>query len=120
MNTLRLDVVIPTYNRAALLPRALDSLLVAERPGGLDVGVTVVDNGSTDATRTVVEPFLSRFAGHLQYVYESRPGRSHALNAGIAASRGDLVGMIDDDEEVDRGWLLTIAEAFADPATDFI
>lgn len=117
---MRLDVVIPTYNRAALLPRTLESLLAADRPDGLDVGVAVVDNRSTDDTRAVVDSFVPRFGDRLRYVYEARPGRSHALNAGIAAARGDLVGMIDDDEEVDRSWLLTIAAAFADPTTDFI
>lgn len=116
---MRLDVVIPTHNRADLLPRALESLLAATRPDGLDVGVTVVDNRSTDRTRAVVESFAPRF-GDLRYVYESKPGRSHALNTGIAATSGDLVGMIDDDEEVDRGWFLTIAAAFRDPETDFI
>jgi glycosyltransferase involved in cell wall biosynthesis len=117
---MRLDVVVPTYNRAALLARALESLLAADRMDGLDVNVTVVDNRSTDDTRAVVESCMPRFGGHLKYVYENKPGRSHALNTGIAATCGDLVGMIDDDEEVDRGWLLTTAAAFEDPTTDFI
>jgi glycosyltransferase involved in cell wall biosynthesis len=117
---MRLDVLIPTYNRAALLARALESLLAAERPAALEVSVTVIDNRSTDDTRAVVEAFEPRFERRLHYLYESRAGRSHALNAGIAATRGDLVGMIDDDEEVDRAWLTTIAAAFADPKTDFI
>jgi len=117
---MRLDVVIPTYNRAALLRRTLESLLVAERPGGLDVSVIVVDNRSTDDTRAVVDTFSSRFGGALLYLYEAKPGRSHALNAGIAASTSDLVGMLDDDEEVDRRWLMAIADAFADPMVDFI
>jgi glycosyltransferase involved in cell wall biosynthesis len=117
---MRLDVVIPTHNRAWLLPRTLESLLAAERPRDLEWRVLAVDNRSTDDTRTVIESFMPRFGGGLQYVYESSPGRSHALNAGIAAGRADLVGMIDDDEEVDRGWLVTIATAFQDPGTDFI
>jgi glycosyltransferase involved in cell wall biosynthesis len=117
---LRLDVVIPTYNRAWLLRRTLDSLLTAERPTGLSVTVLVVDNRSTDDTRAVVEQYVPRFSGALRYVYESTPGRSSALNAGIAAGNGELVGMIDDDEEVDRGWLNTVADAFTDPNVDFI
>jgi glycosyltransferase involved in cell wall biosynthesis len=120
MKPISLDVIIPTHNRAGLLGRALQSLLDAERPPGLDVTVTVTDNRSTDHTREVVESFLQAFDGRLNYVYEPTPGRSPALNAGIAATHGDLVGMIDDDEQVDRRWLLTIAAAFADPATDFI
>jgi glycosyltransferase involved in cell wall biosynthesis len=80
----------------------------------------VVDNRSTDDTRAVVESFVPRFGGRLDYLYEAKPGRSHALNTGIAATHGDLVGMIDDDEEVNRAWLRTIATAFQDPATDFV
>jgi GT2 family glycosyltransferase len=120
MSEMRLDVVIPTHNRAWLLPRTLESLLDAHQPSALDVRIVAVDNRSTDATRAVIESFAPRFRGRLRYVYESRPGRSHALNAGIAASDGDLVAMIDDDEQVDPEWLLTIAKAFADPSTDFI
>ena len=117
---MQLDVVLPTYNRAALLPRALESLLAAARPSGLELTVTVVNNASTDDTCSVVERFMPRFGGRLRYMYESKPGRSHALNAVIAATCGGLVGMIDDDEEVDRAWLLTIAAAFEEPTTDFI
>jgi len=117
---MQLDVLIATYNRCELLTLALESLLTAEPPAACDVKVTVIDNRSTDQTRAVVESFMPRFEGRLAYLYESRPGRSHALNAGIAATRGELVEMIDDDEEVDRRWLLTIVKAFEDPATDFI
>src|SRR3982750_2500794 len=117
---MRLDVIIPTHNRAALLGRALQSLLAAAPPDAFDVDITVVDNRSTDDTPAVVQSFVPRFGGRLPYLYESKPGRSHALNAGIAATHGGLVGRIDDDEEVDYGWLRTIAAAFQDPATDFI
>ena len=117
---LRLDVVIPTFNRSSLLRRALDSLLAADRPAGLSTTVVVVDNRSTDDTRDVVQQYAPQFNGALRYVYEPQSGRSHALNAGIAASGGDLVAMIDDDEEVDREWLTTIATVFADASVDFI
>jgi glucosyl-dolichyl phosphate glucuronosyltransferase len=116
----RLDVIIPTFNREQLLERALLSLLAAEVPCGLDVHVTVVDNNSTDGTRALVERYLSSFDGRLQYLFESRPGRSAALNAGIAATSGDLVGMIDDDEEIDSRWFVSIRDAFSAGDVDFI
>jgi glycosyltransferase involved in cell wall biosynthesis len=115
-----LDVVIPTYNRAALLGRTLASLLAADPPDTTEVRVTVSDNRSSDDTRQLVESFAERFNGRLQYVYESTPGRSSALNRAIAATSGDLVAMIDDDEEVARTWLRCIEQAFQDPGTDFI
>ncbi len=47
---MRLDVLIPTYNRAGLLRRAVRSLLAAPVPEGLEVGLPVVDNNSLDET----------------------------------------------------------------------
>ena len=117
---MRLDVVIPTLNRSTLLARTLTSVRAAERPPGLDVGVIVVDNGSRDDTAEVVRAAERDFGGPLRYLLERRPGKSHALNSGIAASDAELIGMIDDDEEIDRGWLLAVARAFADERLDFI
>jgi glucosyl-dolichyl phosphate glucuronosyltransferase len=115
-----LDILIPTYNRAALLARTLESLLAAERPESMPFTVTVCDNRSTDETPAVVKSFEERFGGRLRYLYEATPGRSSALNAAIVATHGDLVSMIDDDEEVDRSWLRCIERLFRDPETDFV
>jgi len=117
---MQLDVVIPTYNRQDLLSRTLDSLLAARVPPGLAVSVTVVDNNSKDNTRGIVEGYMSQFAGRLNYVFESRQGRTSALNAGIAATKGDLIGMIDDDEEVAAGWYECVHAAFSAGDVDFI
>jgi glycosyltransferase involved in cell wall biosynthesis len=115
---MRLDVVIPTYNRQQSLSRTLESLDRARVPDGLAVSVTVVDNNSTDETRAVVEGWKTRLP--VSYVYEPRQGRSFALNAGIDATKGDIIGFIDDDEEIDESWYETIQEAFKASDLDFI
>jgi hypothetical protein len=79
---MRLDVLIATYNRSDLLADALESVLIADRPAGWDVSVTVIDNRSTRRHQAVVESFIPRFDGRLHYLYEPQAGRSHALNAG--------------------------------------
>ena len=117
---MRLDVIVPTYNRQDLLPLALNSLFAAEVPAGVQVTVTVVDNNSTDGTRQVIESFREKYGERIQYVFEQQQGRSHALNAGIAATSGDLVGIIDDDEEIDPSWYKTAVAALADGSLDFI
>jgi len=117
---MRIDLVIPTYNREALLRRTLESLLAAEQPEGLDVRVTVVDNNSTDGTRIVVQQFQPRFEGRLFYLLETRRGKSNALNSGIASGSGDFVGMIDDDEEVCAKWFVTIKETISKHKVDFL
>jgi glucosyl-dolichyl phosphate glucuronosyltransferase len=117
---MRLDVIVPTYNRHQMLKQTLNSLLRGQIPSKLDVKVTVVDNNSTDNTRQVVEEWSQKFGGRLNYVFESRQGRSSALNAGIRSTDGDLVGMIDDDEEIDERWFTRVQDAFSQPDVDFV
>jgi glucosyl-dolichyl phosphate glucuronosyltransferase len=117
---MQLDVIVPTYNRADLLKLTLESLLTAAVPTGLEVNVTVVDNNSKDSTKVLVQSFQERFGDRIRYHFESKQGRSHALNAGITATTGDLVGMIDDDEEIDSTWYQTIFAAFNSKRLDFI
>ena len=117
---MQLDVIVPTYNRQDLLKLTLESLFTASIPSGLNVRVTVVDNNSKDDTRLLVQHFQQRFGDRLRYEFESKQGRSHALNAGITSTTGDLVGMIDDDEEIDSQWYTTVFETFNNSDVDFI
>jgi len=117
---MRLEVVVPTYNRADLLPVCLKSLQSANIPPGLTVGITIVDNNSADNTREVVESSQKHFGGRLRYLFESKQGRSAALNTGIIGSESDLVGFIDDDEEIDQTWYEKIYHAFTSYDVDFI
>ena len=114
-----LDVVIATHNRANLLADAIDSVFQAT-PAPFTTSVIVVENNCTDGTADVLSAATARHGDRVRVVHERKPGRSPALNAGIAAAAGDLVATIDDDETVNHDWLLVIAEAFADPGTDFI
>ena len=116
---MRLDVVIPTYNRQQSLSRTLYSFQRARVPRGLTVGITVVDNNSSDDTPSVVEKWKDKLPG-ITYVYERRQGRSFALNAGIEATAGDLIGFIDDDEEVEESWYESVYQAFTTRDVDFI
>lgn len=117
---MRLDVIIPTYNRQSLLERALESLFIAPIPKGMQVGITVVDNNSSDNTAVTIQNWKARFGDRLSYVFEPRQGRSHALNAGIKTTGGDLVGFIDDDEEIASNWYECVCGAFSTMDVDFI
>jgi glycosyltransferase involved in cell wall biosynthesis len=74
--------------------------------------VLVVDNNSTDETRAAVEACQQEFELEILYLFEPRQGKSRALNTAIENASGDLVGMIDDDEEVTENWLAAIADVF--------
>ena len=117
---MKLDVIIPTFNRAEGVKQTLDSLLAADVPAGMQVLITVVDNNSRDKTSEVVAEYARQFPGRVNYVFEKKQGRSHALNAGIAATSYELVGMIDDDEEIESGWYRTVFEAFSQTDVEFV
>lgn len=86
------SVVIPTFNRAVFLPDAIDSVL---RQTYDDFELFVVDDGSTDDTIAVVEPYKQR----LTYIPREGPrGPSAARNEGIRAAKGEFLAFLDSDD----------------------
>lgn len=117
---MKLDVVVPTYNRSLLLQRTIASLLQAPIPAGLDVTILIVDNNSKDDTEQVVRQIQAQTGRPLVYILEKNQGLSNARNAGIRAGSGDIIGFIDDDEEIDKNWYTVAAREFADSAVQYI
>ncbi len=85
------SVIIPTYNRAHLLPRCLDSVL-SQALAPLEI--IVVDDGSTDSTRNLVQ---SAYPG-VTLISQENKGVSAARNAGIRAGAGDWLAFLDSDD----------------------
>lgn len=86
------SAVIPTYNRADLVTRAIRSALAALSPGD---EIIVVDDGSTDDTAAIVEAF----GPPVRLLGLEHGGAGAARNAGFAAARGPLVAFLDSDDE---------------------
>jgi len=93
MSELTVSVVIPTYNRAGLLGRAIQSVL--SQLGRPDE-IIVVDDGSTDGTaelvRTLAEP-------RIRYIRQSHAGAGAARNRGVSEATRDLIAFLDSDDE---------------------
>ncbi len=104
---LDVSVVVSTYNRAAVLRHALDSLLQQEPPG-LHYEIVVVDNNSTDSTRGLVESFLARGCPNLRYLFEPRQGVAYGRNTGILSSQAPIIAFTDDDVIVAPDWIATL------------
>lgn len=102
-----ISAIICTHNREAYLPAAINSLL---RQNFDNYEIIVVDNASTDNTRTLVEPYLSD--SRVRYVYEERLGLSIARNTGANVANGSLLAYLDDDAEASQGWLSAIAHIY--------
>jgi glucosyl-dolichyl phosphate glucuronosyltransferase len=107
------SIVLPTYNRAAGLRRAVESaLLQTAAPDSYEL--IVVDNNSPDETRAVVEGLAQEYSREIRYVLERQQGVSYARNAGIAAATAPIVAFFDDDVCVAPNWVETIRQAFAE------
>lgn len=87
------SVVIPAYNRARVLPRAIQSVLDQTRT---DLEVIVVDDNSSDDTETVVGRFDDERVSYVRH--ETNQGGSGARNTGIDATDGEYVAFLDSDD----------------------
>ncbi|MEV6848908.1 glycosyltransferase [Actinoplanes sp. NPDC051411] len=109
------SVVTPTYNRAHTLRDAFSGLL--EQQAALEW--IVVDDGSTDRTKALVEQLADRAPFPVRYLRQAHAGKHLAVNRGVAAARGELVALLDSDDALLPGALDRLLEhwvAIADPA----
>jgi glycosyltransferase involved in cell wall biosynthesis len=88
----KVSVILPTYNRANLLPVAVESVLSQDYR---DFELIVVDDGSTDATREVLHSYSDP---RIRSLTQENLGIGSALNAGIEAARGSFIARIDSDD----------------------
>lgn len=120
--TLPVDVsiVISTYNRCGALAEAIQTVMEQE-PGGPRFELIVVDNNSSDATRTVVDEAIRTWGAGLSYVFEGKQGLSHGRNAGIARARAPIIAFTDDDVRASPVWVREIKRVFdSNPEVDFV
>jgi len=109
---MRITVLICTRDRAEELERTLEALLC---PANLEVegwNIVVIDNGSRDRTAQVCQAFEARFPDHFSFCFERKPGKSNALNTGIAVAKGDVIAFTDDDVTCAPDYLQAIRTVF--------
>ncbi len=87
-------VIIPTYNRAKPLLEAVESVLQQDF---LDFELIVIDDGSTDNTRQLMETEAAK-DGRIRYIYQENAERSAARNHGIEISKGKYICFLDSDD----------------------
>jgi glycosyltransferase involved in cell wall biosynthesis len=117
-----ISVIIPTYNRAAVLPRAIDSVLAQK---GVDFELIIVDDGSTDNARGTFTgerrtlalsvpryPFPEILFPVPRVFRQENRGPAAARNAGIGHAKGDWIAFLDSDDEWKPGKLKAQLEFF--------
>jgi glycosyltransferase involved in cell wall biosynthesis len=88
----KVSVIIPTYNRAGVLTRAVQSVLAQTLQ---NFELIIVDDGSQDATREIVGGFED---SRIRYFFKSNGGAASARNLGLSKAAGDFVSFLDSDD----------------------
>lgn len=115
------SVIVPSYNREKLIVEAMDSVWAQTyRP----IELIIVDDGSTDNTREVVEKWGTEHGVdgdfHLRYFYQKNAGASAARNRGLIESRGEFIQFLDSDDLIYPERLERLVKVFKDTGADFI
>ena len=91
-----LSFVVPCYNSAAYMEKCVDSLL----PGGEDVEILIVDDGSVDETAEIADRYASCYPGIVRAIHKANGGHGSAVNAGIENASGLYFKVVDSDDWV--------------------
>jgi glycosyltransferase involved in cell wall biosynthesis len=111
------SVIIPCYNYGWLLSETLDSMLAQTYPHW---EVLIIDDGSTDNSRTVAEDYQRRDK-RFRYIYQANGGMSSARNRGLRVAKGEYIQFLDaDDLLATRKLELQVAFLDANPAVDIV
>lgn len=115
MSRPRFSIITPSYNQAAFIRRTIDSVL--SQTGSFDLDYRVIDGGSTDGTVEILRDYGARLA----WVSERDDGQIDAINKGLRAADGDLIGWINSDDLLLPGALDRVAAAFtAHPEAEWV
>ncbi len=108
--TALVSIIMPAYNRAGTIGRAMDSVL---KQRYTQWELIVVDDGSTDNTRDVVQAYCQKNV-RIHYISIAHAGVSAARDKGLQESRGEIIAYLDSDNEWSPDYLLFMVHALAD------
>lgn len=109
-----ITVIVPAHDEEQVILRCLDSIF-ANKYRSLEV--IVVDDGSTDATYSLVRKYKRRHDyDNLRLVHQANKGKASAINNGIKKAQSKLVMVLDSDSYLDQRALRQVANYFDDPA----
>ena len=111
------SVIIPSYNCAESVCSAIDSVLSQEWQ---DFEILVVDDGSKDATRSVINQYVEKFKGRIRCFFQENKGPSAARNLGIREAVGEYIAFLDADDLWDACMLKKTMSVLHGSAFDWI
>lgn len=102
-----LTFAVPCYNSEAYMSKCIDSLL----PGGEDVEIIIVDDGSTDGTAQIADEYAAKYPDICRAIHQENAGHGGAVNTGMTAAKGIYFKVVDSDDWVDPDSYREVLEA---------
>lgn len=106
---------MPTYNRAHLLERSVNSVV---NQNFTDWELIIVDDGSSDETERVIKPFL--VDSRIKYLKKDNSGAAHSRNVGIESATSKWITFLDSDDEAKLNWLERVIEVINENDPDLV
>ncbi len=91
----KVSVIIPVYNSEKFISETINSVLSQTFT---DYEIVVIDDGSIDKTREIIDEFIQKYLGKIRYIYQENQGVSVARNNGILNSSGEYIAFLDHDD----------------------
>lgn len=99
-----LSFAVPCYNSEAYMEKCIESLL----PGGKDVEILIVDDGSSDRTAEITDAYAERYPGIIRAIHQPNGGHGAAVNTGLKNAAGIYFKVVDSDDWLDRDSYLRV------------
>lgn len=113
--TLSVSVIVPSYNHAEFLPERLESIL---RQTYDRMEILILDDGSTDGSREIIEDYRRRYPDKIRTLYNEQNSGSvfQQWRRGLQQARGELIWICESDDSCERTFLEVLVRHFADPS----
>lgn len=99
-----LSFAVPCYNSEAYMEKCIESLL----PGGKDVEILIVDDGSSDRTAEIADAYAAKYPDIIHAIHQPNGGHGAAVNTGLKHASGVYFKVVDSDDWLDRDSYLRV------------
>lgn len=120
MSTVDVSACVITFNREAMLRKAIASLLGQETEPGFAYEIVIVDNASTDATERTVQEVSREAKVPIRYVLETEKGIAPSRNRAVREAAGRWIAFMDDDEYASPDWLKSLYRVAVEKGADCV